>query len=72
MTKSVSEFTVKYKLNDYKLFENENWMVSLRPEQKSPFSMIISKKSNIFQLRDLNFSQILELQEAYSFIENIS
>lgn len=72
MTKSVSEFTIKYELNDYKLFENENWIVSLRPEQKTPFSMIISIKSNIFQLRDLNSSQILELQETYKFIENIS
>ena len=72
MTKSVSEFTIKYKLNDYKLFENENWIVSLRPEQKTPFSMIISIKSNIFQMRDLNSSQILELQETYKFIENIS
>lgn len=72
MTKSVSEFTIKYKLNDYKLFENDNWIVSLRPEQKTPFSMIISIKSNIFQMRDLNSSQILELQETYKFIENIS
>ena len=72
MTRSVSEFTIKYKLNDYKLFENENWIVSLRPEQKTPFSMIISIKSNIFQMRDLNSFQILQLQETYKFIEDIS
>ena len=72
MTTSVSEFTAKYKLNDYKLFENENWIVSLRPEQKTPFSMIISIKSNIYQLRDLNSFQISELHETYKFIEDIS
>ena len=72
MTTSVLEFTAKYKLNDYKLLENENWIVSLRPEQKTPFSMIISIKSNIYQLRNLNSFQISELQETYKYIEDIS
>ena len=70
MTKSVSEFFIKYQLDNYKLFENKNWIVSLRPEQKTPFSMIISIKSNIFQMRNLDSFQIIELQETFQFIEN--
>ncbi|MDB4600499.1 hypothetical protein OAG97_02140 [Akkermansiaceae bacterium] len=71
MSYSVSEFSSKYALKHFKVFENDNWIVSLRPEQKTPFSMIISVKADIFQMRDLDRFQVLELQECYNFIENV-
>ena len=36
MTNSVKEFITKYRLEENMLFENSNWVVSLRPEQKTP------------------------------------
>ena len=71
MTKSVIEFSEKYDINKYRIYENDCWIVSLRPEQKTPFSMIVSVKSNAFELRELSSVQILKLHEIFVFIENI-
>lgn len=72
MTTNVLEFKIKYKLEEYNLFENNNWIVSLRPEQKTPFSMLISVKFDIFSLTDLTPVQMSELHDCYKFIENLS
>lgn len=71
MTTNVLEFTTEYQLNKYNLFENSNWIVSLRPEQKTPFSMIISIKSNKYKLSTLTPVEIIELHDCYKFIENL-
>ena len=72
MTNSVKEFITKYGLEKNMLFENSNWVVSLRPEQKTPFSLIISIKSDVYKISDLTKKQNLELFECYSFIEDLA
>ncbi|WP_417857461.1 MULTISPECIES: hypothetical protein [Flavobacteriaceae] len=72
MTTNVLEFKIKYQVDEYNLFENNNWIVSLRPEQKTPFSMLISVKFDIFSLSDLTPIQMSELHDCYKFIENLS
>ena len=70
-TTTYKEFKLKYNLSKNLLFENSNWIVSLRPEQKTPFSMIISIKHDIYRISDLSSTQIKELQQCYNFIESI-
>lgn len=71
MTTNVAEFSVKYELDKYNLFENDSWIVSLRPQQKTPFSMLLSLKKDKFQLRDLDAQETNELQECFTFIEKL-
>lgn len=71
MTTNVAEFSIKYELDKYNLFENDSWVVSLRPQQKTPFSMLLSLKKDKFQLRDLDTQETKELQECFAFIEKL-
>jgi len=72
MTKNYLEFYKKYECKKYTVFENKNWIVSLRPEQKTPFSFLICLKSNVYELRKLTSKQLLDLRECYNYIENVS
>ena len=71
MSKNFKEFSAKYKLFDNILYENKNWVVSIRPEQKTPFSMILTIKKDVFQIRNLSKSEFLDLQDCYMFIKKL-
>ena len=72
MTKTYKEFHQKYNMSKLKIFENNNWIVSLRPEQKTPFSLLLAIKSDKNELRSLNESEMIDLIDAYDFIENFA
>jgi len=72
MTNSYKEFHQKYNISKLKIFENNNWVVSLRPEQKTPFSLLLVIKSDKDELRSLNESEMIDLIDSYNFIENFS
>ena len=72
MTNTYKEFHQKYNLSKLKIFENNNWIVSLRPEQKTPFSLLLTIKSDKNELRNLNEFEINDLIKAYDFIETLS
>ena len=72
MTKTYKEFHQKYNMSKLKIFENNNWIVSLRPEQKTPFSLLLAIKSDKNELRSLNESEMIDLIESYDFIENFA
>ena len=72
MTNSYKEFHQKYNISKLKNFENNNWIVSLRPEQKTPFSLLLTIKSDKNELRSLNESEMVDLIDSYDFIENFA
>lgn len=72
MTNSYKEFHQKYNVSKLKIFENNNWIVSLRPEQKTPFSLLLTIKSDKNKLRSLNESEMIDLIDSYDFIENFA
>ena len=72
MTNSYKEFHQKYNISKLKIFENNNWIVSLRPEQKTPFSLLLTIKSDKNELRSLNESEMIDLIDSYDFIENLA
>ena len=72
MTNTYKEFHQKYNLSKLKIFENNNWIVSLRPEQKTPFSLLLTIKSDKNELRNLNEFEMNDLIKAYDFIETLS
>jgi len=72
MTKSYKEFHQKYNVSKLKIFENNNWIVSLRPEQKTPFSLLLTIKSDKNNLRSLNEREMIDLIDSYDFIENFA
>ena len=72
MTNSYTEFHQKYNISKLKIFENNNWIVSLRPEQKTPFSLLLTIKSDKNELRSLNESEMIDLIDSYDFIENFA
>ena len=71
MTDTYREFYQKYKIAKLKVFENNNWIVSLRPEQKTPFSFLLTIKSDKNELRSLNELEMIDLIESYNFIETL-
>ena len=72
MTNTYKEFHLKYNISKFKIFENNNWIVSLRPEQKTPFSLLLTIKSDKNELRSLNEFEMIDLIESYDFIETLS
>ena len=72
MTNTYKEFHQKYNISKLKIFENNNWIVSLRPEQKTPFSLLLTIKSDKNELRSLNEFEMFDLIESYDFIETLS
>ena len=72
MTNSYKEFHQKYNISKLKIYENNNWIVSLRPEQKTPFSLLLTIKSDKNELRSLNESEMIDLIDSYDFIENLA
>jgi diadenosine tetraphosphate (Ap4A) HIT family hydrolase len=72
MTNTYREFYQKYKIANLKIFENNNWIISLRPEQKTPFSFLLTIKSDKNELRSLNELEMIDLIESYNFIETFS
>ena len=60
MTNSYKEFHQKYNISKLKIFENNNWIVSLRPEQKTPFSLLLTIKSDKNKLRSLNKPEMID------------
>ena len=72
MTNTYKEFHQKYNISKLKIFENNNWIVSLRPEQKTPFSLLLTIKSDKNELRSLNEFEMTDLIESYDFIETLS
>ena len=72
MTNTYKEFHQKYNISKFKIFENNNWIVSLRPEQKTPFSLLLTIKSDKNELRSLNEFEMIDLIESYNFIETLS
>ena len=72
MTNTYKEFYQKYNISKLKIFENNNWIVSLRPEQKTPFSLLLTIKSDKNELRSLNEFEMTDLIESYDFIETLS
>lgn len=72
MTNTYKEFHQKYNISKLKIFENNNWIVSLRPEQKTPFSLLLTIKSDKNELRSLNEFEMIDLIESYDFIETLS
>ena len=72
MTNSYKEFHQKYNISKLKIFENNNWIVSLRPEQKTPFSLLLTIKSDKNKLRSLNKPEMIDLIDSYDFIENFA
>jgi diadenosine tetraphosphate (Ap4A) HIT family hydrolase len=72
MTNTYKEFHQKYNISKFKIFENNNWIVSLRPEQKTPFSLLLTIKSDKNELRSLNEIEMVDLIESYNFIETLS
>ena len=71
MSKNFKEFEKKYRVNENILYQNDNWVVSLRPIQKTPFSMLITCKKDLFQIRNLSHIQFHDLKSCYNFIENL-
>jgi len=71
MTDLVQEFADKYRVQDLVIFENDCWSVSLRPEQKTPFSLFISIKDEVFRMSDLSIEQHRGLQECYVYVESL-
>lgn len=64
------DFIEKFKLNDLLIKEMKFWLISLRPEQPTLGSLIISLKRPSAKMSDLLPEETEELAQVFKLIEN--
>ena len=67
----IKEFRKKFKVHDLTLFENESWLVSVRPTQITLGSLILSVKHEIFSLSDINEKQSIDFFSSCTKVEKL-
>ena len=69
--KTIDDFNSKYSIAKYMLYENSHWRIALRQEQKTPFSLILCVKTNIFDLGEMTKDQNEDLLDCYRFLKKL-
>lgn len=62
-------FEEKFKIKELKLFESKYWVISLRPQQPTLGSLVLSAKRDCFVLSELNKDETEELSAVFKLIE---
>ena len=65
------EFRKKFMLDQLTLYENKSWVVSVRPAQITVGSLVISAKSNVDSLSQMDFSEGASFFECCRVSENL-
>jgi len=65
-----SVFDLKFRIQNLKIQEFEFWIVSLRPQQVTLGSMVLTLKRHCGSLSDLTEEEAGELSKIYKFIES--
>jgi len=60
----------KFRLNELSIYQNKFFIVALREIQKTPFSLILSVKKEIYRHSELTKEEFKSFQEAIIFIED--
>lgn len=68
-TLTYEQFEEKYSVKSFTIYENDLWVISLRPIQKTPFSLLLSHKANTSKFSDLDKESLISLRDAYYYIE---
>ena len=70
MTKERRDFDKKFQISKNTLYSNNDFIVSLRPKQPLPFSLILSSKTDHRSVSKLSSNELTSMTEAISFIED--
>lgn len=60
----------KFRLDELCLYQNEFFVVALREIQKTPFSLILSAKKEIYRHSELTVEEFKLFQEAIVYVED--
>lgn len=66
----LNDFNKKFKVNDYIIYESDYWIWSLRPDQATIGSGVLSLKREATQLSELNSKEFMDLENIIKVIES--
>ena len=66
----LNEFKEKFKVNEYKIYESEHWIWSLRPHQATIGAGILSLKRECLTFSGLNPKEFTDLYSIIKVIES--
>lgn len=64
-------FEEKFKIKEFTLFESKYWIISLRPQQPTLGSLVLSAKRDCSVLSELNKDETEELSVVFKLIERV-
>lgn len=65
------EFKKKFELEDFLIKDFDNWLISLRPQQPTLGSLVITLNRPSEALSDLSTSETSELSDVYKYLEKL-
>ena len=71
MTDHLEEFREKFQLHSLTAFEGNNWVVSVRPEQVTLGSLILSTSTGALSFEECHQEALQEIGEHFSHIERV-
>lgn len=69
MTQALEEFRTKFQVEDLTIAESEHWVLTLRPQQLTLGSMVLSTKANVLGFAELNEDQSRDMARLMGLAE---
>src|SRR5690554_6165870 len=66
----LNEFKEKYRVNNYKIYESEHWVWSLRPHQATIGAGVLSLKRECKAFSELTTEEFVDLENIVKIIES--